>query len=170
MKKNFFFFVLGLTTLICFGMNAQSQLILKLKNNSSETFDISNIRSIKFSESDLNLHKKDGTVQTWKINDIANYSFTIASATESVIDIQKSDLNVFPNPVSNNATIQYFTPLKEKVMIDIVDGSGKLVQTIYQGVYQGGQVFQWTPNLPPGIYCCRLLSESNIVSKPFIVL
>lgn len=68
------------------------------------------------------------------------------------------EMNVFPNPVSQNATIA-FNSAGERARLSIFDAMGNEVQVIFdQRLNAGEHTLTWDASrLPAGIYFCRLL-------------
>lgn len=68
-------------------------------------------------------------------------------------------LNVYPNPVNNNATIRYTVPVVSEVSLKLYDALGKLVETLVNDNLNVG-VYTYTLNLiqgeiPAGVYFLR---------------
>ncbi len=66
----------------------------------------------------------------------------------------RSELRIYPNPVSENTKISYVLPANEFVSIQLFDASGKLIKTfISEFVTAGEYQFQLpTADLSSGIY------------------
>lgn len=97
---------------------------------------------------------------------------------ESVITEDNSSnddiyLNIFPNPMSDNATIEYFINKSELVEITIHDNYGKSLynlknKTLHEkGTYQ---IKLTGINIPNGIYMCVLKTDNFVISKKIAVL
>lgn len=76
-------------------------------------------------------------------------------------------LNVFPNPVSESASIRFDLARPERVRLDILDFRGAVVQPLANGILPAGpHAFTWRPcGLPAGVYICRLALEEKVFSK-----
>jgi hypothetical protein len=168
MKKKQKNIILILTILWNLGLTAQN-LVVTLNNTTTETFPIANIKSIKFGISSMILNETDGTVNTWNIQDINNYTFDGSSGIKDLIDINQSNLTIFPNPAVGLVNIQYTAGLMTFITIEIIDINGKSIQQIYHGEQNGKQLYTWGANVPKGIYYCRILTENKSISKPIII-
>jgi len=68
-------------------------------------------------------------------------------------------LNVFPNPVSGVANIQFTATTNDQVLVAVYDAKGVLVNTLYQGVVSTGTLGQVSfdvSGLTPGLYLVKL--------------
>ena len=147
---------------------AQPQLIVTLNNSNIETFALSDIRSIKFIEQTMSLFKNNGSVSSWSISDIDNYRF------EGVSGINKQEqligkLEVFPNPMSSQAVISFYSPINQRISIEVVDLLGKKQCDVYTGNHFGTQSYIWQVDIAKGIYVCRVSTENGIVTKSLII-
>lgn len=82
----------------------------------------------------------------------------------------KLTLNFFPNPFSNEASIELFIPEHQPISLEIFDLTGRLVQSITnQTMYSGRHVFPVKiDNLIKGIYFLKLKSNKEIVTKKIV--
>ncbi len=81
---------------------------------------------------------------------------------------------VFPNPFQSVAQLRWILPEEDKVLIDIIDLNGKILQQIYQGPAKAGEIYDREisgETLAAGIYIARLKSTMYGTSryKRFIV-
>jgi hypothetical protein len=149
--------------------NAQSQLSVLLTNGQTDAFFVSDIRSIKFINNTMNVTENNGTQSSWPIVDIIEYSFKGANSIGQTSESTSNYLNIFPNPVSDKLSIEYWTLNESKITIELLDLSGKIVRTIFDGIHQGKQTYTWTKDLPSGMYLCRIVSKSKSITKPFVI-
>ena len=150
------------------GLKAQN-LTVTLTNNSTASFPITSIRSIKFSNSTMILNELNGTVTTWDIADINNYDFSSIVGLNDQTTVENSSLQLFPNPSSNLVNIEFFGVQVGKIVIDIIDVNGKPIQEVYRGVHQGKQTYQWFSNSIKGIFYCRITMDHKTITKPVII-
>ena len=63
----------------------------------------------------------------------------------------------YPNPFSNTTTITYEVEKASDVTVAIYNAVGKEVAVLVKGMQQTGRHnVQWSPNISPGIYICRI--------------
>lgn len=81
------------------------------------------------------------------------------------------DLEVFPNPFSEQVTFQFKLPKSARVLLTLHNAIGQQVKTLYDGqLPQGEQRFNWRNNdLPEGAYFYRLRVNDQVVSRPMIL-
>ena len=123
------------------GLRAQN-MVVTLDNATTETFAVAAIQSIKFGVSTMILKEINGTVITWDITDITNYSFTSNAGLNDQVIVENSSLHLFPNPSSDLVNIQFFSAQLGNITVDIIDANGKLIQQVYQGAHHEQQTHQ----------------------------
>ena len=80
---------------------------------------------------------------------------------------------VFPNPVTENASIGFSVPGSGRVEIAVYDVSGRIVETIMDGsVEAGSHSLQWTPGggIASGVYFIRLTAEGGTITRQAMVI
>ena len=101
------------------------------------------------------------------------------SKTTSVKETTSSltSLTVLPNPVSSSAKISFQLDEQQQGKIELYDLSGKLVSTLYEGVFTKGEnEFIWNPSenknnvLSNGTYICRIISGKMIGTKKILLI
>jgi len=92
------------------------------------------------------------------------------SIKENQIVLSSKSLNSYPNPFSNQTTIQFNIQHADFVRLTIVDYSGKEIQTlISEKLLTGPNQIEWNAEgLPSGIYFLRL--ETNGISETRIIV
>ena len=150
------------------GLKAQN-LVVTLTNSTTETFSVSGIQSIKFGAETMILNELDGTVTTWNIADIDNYAFDGSANLSEELNIESSNLTVYPNPAGNLVNFAFTTSKATTVTIDVLDASGRLVEQVYQGEHQGEQTYTWNSNVKTGTYYCRINTGSKTMTKPIVI-
>ncbi len=152
----------------CKTVSAQAQLIVTLNNNSTETFDISDIRSLKFGTQTMNLQRNNGSISTWNISEIDNYRFEgVSGINEEETTIGK--LQVFPNPMQEQTSFVFASPRHQQIRIELLDGLGRSVREIYSGAHVGEQTYSFQVNVPKGTYLLRLSGENGQLIKSIII-
>lgn len=144
-------------------------LVVTLLNNTTQSFPISNIKSIKFQSSLMILKENNGTTTSWDITNINNYSFISALGIEDNVFVEKTSLVIFPNPATNLVNIQFDSNLNSTIKIEIIDINGRIIDQIYKGEHQGDQIYKWNSNVQKGVYYCRLMTDYKTITKPIII-
>jgi hypothetical protein len=83
-----------------------------------------------------------------------------------------SSVNIFPNPINAQATIEFYLENEMPVQFSITDIHGRLVYETESTTMQAGNV-RLTFNsekLTPGVYLCRLQKGNNVFIKKVIKL
>jgi hypothetical protein len=149
--------------------HAQSQLLVTLTSGQTDAFNVSDIRSIKFVNNTMNITENNGTQSSWPIVNITEYSFNEATSIGQTSESSSSQLTMFPNPVSDKLSMEYWSFQESKITIELLDLSGKIVRTVFEGIHHGKQTYTWTKDLPSGIYLCRIVAQSKSITKPFVI-
>ncbi len=148
---------------------AQNQLIVTLTNGQTDAFNVSDIRSVKFVNNTMNLMENNGSQSSWNIDDVSQYAFSGASSIVPTNGSTSDQVKIFPNPVSDNLNVEYWSLRAGKISIELLDLNGKVVRTVFEGSHQGKQTYTWTKDLPSGYYLCRIVSASKSITKPFVI-
>ena len=82
-----------------------------------------------------------------------------------------SSAGVYPNPISNSASIYLTLPETEKISLKVFDLSGKLITTVADGSFNAGEHrMDWNAsNVNAGIYILRLETENYFENRKLIV-
>lgn len=84
-------------------------------------------------------------------------------------DDNKSSIQLFPNPTSNNLNIKFNSERQEKVKFRIYSSDGKLVYETLYPIIEGMNLIQINTNyLSTGIYFIQLQNQDYSVSEKFI--
>ena len=81
------------------------------------------------------------------------------------------NMNIYPNPTSGVATIEYSVSKSENVSIDVYNLLGNKVQSIVSNSQpQGKHVISWnTSNLPSGVYIIQLQTSEKVITNRIVV-
>lgn len=148
---------------------AQYQMIVDLLNGSSESFQVSDIRSIKFNGTNMLVNQNDGTVNSFAIGQVARYTFLQSSGVTSSNHADKNDLRIYPNPASRFLEIVYVNYAPEQIVVDVTDMLGRPLTQVYSGHHLGSRSYKQSIDLPAGAYLCRISSGVKTYYKPFLV-
>lgn len=102
----------------------------------------------------------------------ARLSF-ITTGVNNIFSLNEFDVNIYPNPVSDQASIVFNIEESSKVRVEAIDFTGKTIQTIIDGQLPGGsnKVLWNVTNLPNGIYYVRITVGNSVVqNKKVLVL
>ena len=132
---------------------------------------MANIQSVKFGATDMSLYELNGTTNIWNITDIDNYAFDVAANLEENLNLSADKLNVFPNPSSDKATINYLSNFSGNISISVIDMSGKQVEAIYSGEHNKETEITWNvkQNNPSGKYLIKIVTDKKVITKPIII-
>jgi hypothetical protein len=159
---------LAMLMLTSYVTRSQNLLIVTLTNGQTDSFNVADIRSVKFINNTMNLTENNGSQSSWNIVDVSQYAFSGSTSIVSTSGSSSDQVKIFPNPVSDNLNVEYWSSRTSKISIDLLDLNGKVLRNVFEGKHQGKQTFTWTNDLPSGFYLCRIISESKSITKPFL--
>ena len=87
-------------------------------------------------------------------------NFTIASATGIQRSVQHSEIRVFPNPITDIATIEFENPNNDQHSLTIYNSRGGVVRSISH--ISTGKINIQRENLPTGSYFILLSDERQV--------
>ncbi|OGX85868.1 hypothetical protein BEN47_14260 [Hymenobacter lapidarius] len=118
---------------------------------------------------------KGGKISVRSTSTIGTTSAATASTkkrTDSAVTSSAAEtrdfLDVFPNPMAENATIHFRTEKGGKAQVYLYDQLGRLVSTLFNAEVQSGQEYYLPLNrelLADGVYFCRLISNGKVENQ-----
>ena len=88
-------------------------------------------------------------------------------------ETQETPINIYPNPFSNTTTLQFVLPENDNVKIDIIDISGKQIQTLFNGDVNKDQQYTVSFNgekLATGIYMYKMTTLNDVYTGKIILI
>lgn len=113
--------LLILFTIISLSVSAQG-INFNFTDNSTQLYNIEDIRKITFDNSDMILHLNDGSIFTIDVTTIQGNSYTETSALSNINDLE---IKVFPNPAQDYLSIE--TSSEESITLTIMDLNSKQI-------------------------------------------
>jgi hypothetical protein len=101
----------------------------------------------------------------------ANRSASV-SAPPAGLSSNATQLTVYPNPFTQQATVQFDLATAGSVSLAIYDLQGKLVRKLYNGASEAGVSQRFTveaPGLSAGLYVLRLVTAQNVLTQKLIL-
>jgi hypothetical protein len=102
-------------------------------------------------------------VDGWENPKVYFYDIPTSDRTDGIIGSPLKAF-AFPNPFDQNFTLSFELPTAGKVEIQLMDFTGREIQTVYQSDYlEAGkhQIPVVTNLLGSGVYNCRILSNGH---------
>ena len=96
--------------------------------------------------------------------------FKSGSGSVSIAKNGIAELNIYPNPFNNIATVSFKVEGSERTSLDIINTIGQTVQSIDLGVVAGAQLVELNAiDLPSGFYFVNIKSGFNTVTSRITV-
>lgn len=171
MKKKIFI----LTMLLFVVFNTKAQTInIDFTNGSSSSYNLSEVRKITFSGSDMLLVKTDGAILTWATSDISKYYYNDISTEINTVEenIKNLDVLIYPNPSEGDLKIDFQLSNNDNVNISLNSIDGRLIEKILnKNLKKGQHSINWkNNNLSSGNYFVTIETSKNTTSKKLIIL
>ena len=110
-------------------------------------------------------------VDTTYVGSSTDFDF-VAPAIVTTVDetpVEKVDMNVYPNPASNNVNV-VLTGVKGQTMITVHDMSGKAVSSMRVEIDDNNQIVNIpVDNYSQGIYFIKVVNGSAVMTKKLII-
>lgn len=97
-------------------------------------------------------------------------------STKSGVSVQMSTasdtyLDVYPNPLVNDATIKYILSKSQDVQIEVYNQLGSKIETLRKGKDEfGSHQFIWETNgLPSGVYYLMMKTDDTVLTRQLII-
>jgi hypothetical protein len=159
----------GLLLAFTFSAQAQNQMVVELISGDTDSYLVPDIRSIKFGDATMIIYRNTAAPVTYTIADIAQYSFVDVTSAGSANAGNKNTLSIFPNPAADQVDVVYTNTSEERISIELLDATGRILGVIFNGMHQGKQAYKHALSLPSGVYFCRIVAEEGTLTKPFAV-
>ncbi len=141
-------------------VHAQNKLSIYKADGSYQTFSLSDISKLTFTESDMLINQNTGNPISIEIENIAYMGFKPAST--AVLEIQAESLNVYPNPVTTNLTVKHIETIDELKIFDVQGKMCLYLSPKKENVDIDMSLF------PAGIYFLRIVSDKKVNTNKVI--
>ena len=147
--------------------------LLSHDDGSTSSYSISDIQKITFDETFLNLFLVDGSSYSWDLNTVDNTSHSDVNSINDLIikRVNTMNVNIFPNPMSNEINISYLLSNDCLVEISIYDLSGKQISLlINEKQFKGEYIIRKNiGNIQSGTYLVTIRGQEFITTKKITI-
>jgi hypothetical protein len=101
-------------------------------------------------------YNANNAVDATALQNAINTSLALTSVSKSIL--QKSSLNIFPNPIRDKSVMEFTINQNSEVEIDLLSLEGSVISRLFTGWLSNGKHTIGTQILPvkPGVYMIRL--------------
>jgi len=149
--------LLKLTLLIFFfatlTAHAQHELVIHEKGGSTQSFALSSIKKLTFTEDNMFIERKEANTVSLFIDNILYLDF---QPYVNILEKLQTDYKIFPNPVTSNLTVEHSETIDD---LKIFDMQGKMYLHILP---KTETVNIDMSSLEAGIYFLRIVSNDKI--------
>ena len=151
-------------------LNAQQTLSIQKNDGSKVDFSINSVDKLIFQSAQMELYRAGGSRFVFPLSSVQRLSF---EKTETSINHEISGVEnkykVFPNPISDELILHGYITKSLTLQIGIFNFNGQELVQKTASVNPGkNQVNINLPNLPAGIYLCRVVYGLSIEIHKFI--
>ena len=112
-------------------------------------------------------------VDTTYVGSSSDFDFVapaiVTTSSSEDIPVEKVDMNVYPNPASNNVNV-VLTGVKGQTMITVHDMSGKAVSSMRVNIDDNDQIINLpVDNYSQGIYFIKVVNGNAVMTKKLII-
>jgi hypothetical protein len=173
MKLRFANLALMFFALVVISTSVKSQSVyFNYSDGTNATYNLADVRKITFVADEMNLQLLDGSVYSWNVSSIGNYQFdeNPLGVDELLNKANNWKVNVFPNPATNLLNVKYNLPAEDKILISVFDLQGKLLLEVNKSNRTKGEHEEILDisKFPAGQYVCRIIGQTNTISKNII--
>ena len=101
-----------------------------------------------------------------------NFAMSIENGDEEIIPNQFKLYQNFPNPFNPQTTIEFSSPVREKVLVEIINVLGQQIIVLFNDVVEPGRqsLHFDSSKIPSGIYFYRLQTSDISITKKMTIL
>ncbi len=84
-----------------------------------------------------------------------------------------TQFDIYPNPISSHATIEYEIKTASKVSVEIYNELGQTIKILHNAQQQAGKhLLEWKAlqGLANGMYYCKITTKNQVTTKPLVIL
>ena len=85
------------------------------------------------------------------------------------VNADNSNVTIYPNPSSSSTYVDFTTVTSGNVKIEVMDASGRLIETFKSDMPAGDHQYQMNNDLEKGVYLVRLSFGQNAVTKKVVI-
>ena len=146
-------------------------LHLQMKDHTDKYFPLSSIRNFTVKDNSMTIMYKNGYVVNHALSNIALFNYDLNTLTvKSLTETVTADVQVFPNPTSDEITISMTGNTEKSIAIQIYQATGELVfsketQDINNEIFSEKISLR---DLNSGVYFVRVHHQNTIITKKII--
>jgi hypothetical protein len=165
-------FLMLVLALFCASFSYAQSIYFDYSDGTNAAYNLADIRKITFNVDLMQLHMNDGSIFSRNVSTIGHYQYSESSVNvENLLaDLNDWNLQVFPNPTTDELNLRYHLPKEDKITLSIFDLQGKLILEQVAGEKLSGenQDIIDLRQIAAGTYICRISGKSNSISKQII--
>lgn len=147
---------------VCFNAPGDMKVEWKLCDGTIVEADSIPLDAINCGGNESNMIVKDA-----QGNIVHSENISLKGSFTKTSDIsEKTEIKMWPNPVTEQLNIQYSGIFRNNILVEILDMMGKRVaEKVITNVSGGSEIELKTGTLVTGIYVCRITSDGKLISN-----
>lgn len=150
---------------------AQGQtLIVNLGSNATETYMLTDVRSITFPSGQMSVNFNDATSAAWPIAEVRSYAFGDLTTGVEGHGMAQAELRAYPNPSNGVVHISLSRMGAEHARVDLVDLTGRSLELVYNGALPAdGLNIEHVTALASGPCLVRATTSAGTIVLPLTI-
>ena len=157
---------------IALSITTKGQNILDVKEISGTitSYALSDIRKLTFPTGELIISFIDNTNETFSLSTIQLLKFSdLPTGIDTEPKVESNNISFYPVPVNNELNINYMANVSAVLQIQIFDMGGSVVLKSNQNVYKGKNVLIINlSSLKQGLYICQIINGTTVQTKKIV--
>jgi hypothetical protein len=148
-----------------------SSLYVKTKDGTQTAYTVSGIRKLTFPTGNVVVTKTNGSSQSYALSNVRYLSFADYKTDVPLVETQdEGGLQLYPNPASNQLTVNFRVAKSGNASISIVDFQGRTIsQQTVASLAGDNKTIVSLANIPVGLYLCSVNNGTNIETSKLII-
>ena len=149
-------------------LTAQTLNIISI-DGSQQMVGLDEVEKLYFVTGVMLLDQTNGETDVFPFDEIQQLNFTPATGDVEYNDLELQTLFLFPNPVSNQLSVQFSGSEFQNKQLEIYNASGILQQSESILAVTASKIFSIDASaLPAGLYLCKVSGENQTSISKFI--
>lgn len=107
----------------------------------------------------------------WGAGKINTYAAVKAALQSVEVPLDKIEYNLYPNPTTADFTLEFESASNGKLIVEILDNTGRLVQTKFFEITKGKNKIDYDLDIyTKGIYYVKIIGNGVVVTKKLLLL
>ncbi len=151
------------------GLQAQNTMFVNERSGTQTPFTFTSIKKLTFATGNLTVNKINGSTSAYALTNIRNLNFGSIAAIVDVNNEESLFMFLFPNPVTDQLHIRYYSATSGNVELQIMDVQGKVIFQQTLSSHNGTNFISFpVAQFQNGLYLCCLQNGNKLQTNKFV--